>query len=237
MGKNSNIEWTDHTWNPWVGCLKVSPGCKQCYMYRDQKRYGNDPKVVRRTKDRTFFRPLHWHDPAKVFTCSWTDFFIDQADEWRDEAWDVIRHTPHLTYQVLTKRPENILDRLPEDWGDGWSNVWMGVSVESIDYYYRIRMLMDVPAIVRFISYEPALENVFFDIALRSGKIHWLISGGESDYSSPRPADLDWFRNARDTCKYYGVAYFHKQHGGKRKIDGVWGGRLLDGEEWNEFPV
>lgn len=116
MGKNSGIEWTDHTWNPWQGCLKVSPGCKQCYMYRDKKRYGQDPMVVVRSKPGTFRKPLQWKQPAKVFTCSWSDFFIEQADNWIDDAWNIIRQTPHLTYQILTKRPENIKDRLPEDW-------------------------------------------------------------------------------------------------------------------------
>lgn len=235
MGKNSNIEWTDHTWNPWQGCLKVSPGCKQCYMYRDKKRYGQDPMVVVRSKPATFNKPLQWKGPAKVFTCSWSDFFIDQADEWRGEAWDIIQQTPWLTYQILTKRPENIKKRLPFRWGDGWPNVWLGVSVESQDYVHRIEILDEIPAKVRFVSYEPALGPLQADFEMCYGKIDWLISGGESGYN-PRPANLNWFREVRDDCQRFNVDYFHKQHGGSKKIDGVWGGRELDGRTWDQFP-
>jgi protein gp37 len=234
MGANSAIEWTDATWNPWQGCLKVSPGCKQCYMYRDKARYGQDPKVVVRSKPATFNSPLKWAESQKVFTCSWSDFFIEQADNWRDDAWDIIRRTPHLTYQVLTKRPENIKDRLPEDWGNGWPNVWLGVSVESKKYTWRLEALDLIPARVKFVSYEPALEYV--DFTTWTPFLDWVISGGESGYN-PRPASLDWFRQVRDDCLKNGVAFFHKQHGGKAKIDGVWGGRDLDGRTWDEFPT
>lgn len=234
MGKNSNIEWTDSTWNPWYGCLKVSPGCKQCYMYRDMDRYGRDPKVVTRAKAATFNAPQHWTEPQKVFTCSWSDFFIEQADEWRDDAWWIIKQTPHLTYQVLTKRPENITGRLPDDWGEGYPNVWLGVSVESPIYLPRIGILSETPAVVHFVSYEPALTYV--DFTSYSNQIDWLISGGESGYK-PRPADLDWFRRTRDHCNLDEIAFFHKQHGGSKKIEGVWGGRTLDGRTWDEFPV
>lgn len=239
MGEKSEIQWTDATWNPWQGCLKVSPGCKQCYMYRDMKRYGRNPRVVVRSKT-TFDNPLKWarqgKTGTKVFTCSWSDWFIDQADEWRGEAWDIIRQTPQFIYQILTKRPENIADRLPPDWGNGWPNVWLGVSVESPEYLHRVYRLQQIPAAVRFISYEPAIEYVSFRDVFRLGGIHWLISGGESGYD-PRPYDLDWFRLARDDCHDFGITYFHKQHGGNRKVDGAWGGRKLDGVEYNGFPV
>lgn len=236
MGEKTEISWCDATWNPWQGCLKVSPGCKACYMYRDKTRYGQDPKDVHRSAPATFNAPLKWHEPAKVFTCSWSDFFIEHADPWRDEAWGIIRRTPHLTYQILTKRVENIPDRLPADWGHGYPNVWLGVSIESSKYHYRIVELSDIPAAVRFVSYEPALDIVDFSPALSSRWIDWLISGGESGYD-PRPADLNWFRQARDDCKKFKVPYFHKQHGGSRKVDGAWGGRLLDNQEWSEFPL
>ena len=235
MGKNSGIEWTNHTWNPWQGCIKVSPGCKHCYMYRDKKRYGQQPAVVVRSSRTTFRKPLTWKEPAKVFTSSWTDFFIEQADEWRDEAWEIIRQTPHLTYQILTKRPENIKDRLPDylEWGDGWPNVWLGVSVESPEYLWRIVAIEDIPAAIKFVSYEPALAPV--DFYPYSPVIDWIISGGESGPNF-RPANPDWFRQVRDDCQKYGIAYFHKQNGGNRKINGVWGGNLLDGRTWQQFP-
>lgn len=204
-------------------------------MYREQTRYGNDPKVVRRSKT-TFAAPLKWADPAKVFTCSWSDFFIEQADPWRPEAWAIIRQTPHLTYQILTKRPYNILERLPSDWGEGYPNVWLGVSVENEEYTHRITELAAVPAALRFVSYEPALGGVNFIPWLKKGAIDWLISGGESG-ADPRPARLDWFRFVREQCVLFGVPYFHKQHGGSAKVEGSYGGHMLDGAEWRQFPT
>jgi len=233
MAEKTAIEWTDSTWNPWVGCLKVSPGCKQCYMYRDQERYGNDPKIVRRTGTSTFNSPLKWAKHRKVFTCSWSDFFIESADEWRGDAWNIIRRTPHLTYQILTKRPENIYDRLPDDWGIGWPNVWLGVSVENSDYLWRAHDLSGVMAAVRFVSYEPALGPVDFSPYFPA--IQWVISGGESGYH-PRPAKQEWFEAVRDQCANAGVSYFHKQNGGSKRIAGTWGGKELDGKIYHAFP-
>lgn len=159
---STNISWTDETWNPWQGCTKVSPGCAHCYMFRDKKKYGQDPSTVVRSKDPTFYKPLKMQEPALVFTCSWSDFFHADADTWRAEAWDIIKRTPHLTYQVLTKRPERILDHLPSDWGwRGYPNVWIGTSVENQRWAkVRIPLLMKVPAVVRFLSCEPLLGPV-----------------------------------------------------------------------------
>jgi protein gp37 len=158
MGERSAIEWTDATWNPWRGCTQVSPGCAHCYMFRDQRRYGRDPEVVVRAAPATFDAPLRWKEPRRVFTCSWSDWFHEAADDWRDEAWDIIRRTPHLTYQILTKRPEMIAGRLPRDWGrEGYPNVWLGVSVESQRQDWRAAWLCQFPAAVRFVSAEPLL--------------------------------------------------------------------------------
>lgn len=109
MGEQSNIEWTDATWNPWYGCHKVSQGCKNCYMFRDAPRFGRDPNTVVRSKT-TFKDPLKWKEPRRIFTCSWSDFFIEEADAWRDEAFAIMALTPHHTYQVLTKRPDRMLE-------------------------------------------------------------------------------------------------------------------------------
>lgn len=235
--RTTGIAWANHTWNPWIGCIKVSPGCKHCYMYRDRmERFNHDLEAIttiKRTGDETFKKPLKLSAPSRVFTCSWSDFFIEQADAWRPEAWKIIRQTPGLTYLILTKRPENILARLPADWGSGYPNVWLGVSVESQSYLWRVEQLCQYPAVVRFISYEPALEPVDFRKHLEG--IRWLISGGESGPSA-RPAELDWFRSVRDQCQQAGIAYFHKQHGGTHRVDGEWGGRVLDGQIWAEYP-
>lgn len=234
MGINSDIGWTNDTWNCWQGCHKISAGCKNCYMYRDKVRYGQKPNVVTRSKPATFNAPLTKLKGPLVFVCSWSDFFIRDADPWRDEAWDIIRKTPHLTYQILTKRPSDIKYCLPDDWGDkGYPNVWLGVSVENTDSLWRVIPLEDIPAKIKFVSYEPALEYV--DFTTFSPTIDWVISGGESGPNC-RPAKLDWFRQVRDDCIKSNIPYFHKQHGGTKKINGVWGGNSLYGEIWNEIP-
>jgi protein gp37 len=160
MGKKSKISWTDATWNPWRGCRKVSAGCANCYMFRQQRRFGDDPTVVMRSKT-TFNDPLKWAEPQRIFVCSWSDFFIEDADEWRDEAWAIMRAAPQHTYMLLTKRLEPIAERLPDDWGNGYPNVWLGASVENQRVAdERIPLLLQLPAAVRFLSCEPLLGAV-----------------------------------------------------------------------------
>jgi protein gp37 len=203
MGKTT-IEWTDYTWNPWYGCHKVSEGCKNCYMFREMKWHGKDPNIVQRSK--TFYDPLKWaktwaldKQPIKVFTCSWSDFFIKEADPWRDKAWDIIKRTPNLVYQILTKRPENIETRLPEDWKRGYPNVWLGVSIENQKTANkRLPLLMDTPAVVRFVSCEPLLEYVDLVKAVHPDEWAWDEVNADPDDCEPEEfieeceAEFDW---------------------------------------------
>jgi len=229
MGRNSGIEWTDHTWNPWRGCIKVSAGCANCYMYREQRRWGKDPRQIVLAADRTFQAPLRWKEPARVFTCSWSDFFLEEADEWRPKAWEIIRQTPHLTYQILTKRPYAIRERLPADWGMGYENVWLGVSVELQNQTFRLDYLAGVPARVKFLSAEPLLgplnlgrwlgeieSFIDYDGATAIGggfsSIDWVIVGGESGPGA-RPMSPNWAQEIRRQCSWAGVPYFFKQWG------------------------
>ncbi len=232
MAETSLIEWTDATWNPWHGCVKVSAGCKHCYMYRDKKRYGQNPRVVTKSKS-AFYAPLAWREPRLIFACSWSDWFVREADGWREAAWGVIRESPQHTYQILTKRPERIRDHLPSDWGQGWPNVWLGVSIEAQEQVRRKEILCAVPARLRFISAEPLLGPL--DLG-RMDRIHWIITGGESGPKA-RPMDMSWARSVRDQCLRAGVPYFHKQNGGSARCDGAWGGRLLDGRTWDALPI
>jgi protein gp37 len=270
MGERSVIEWTDSTWNPWRGCDKVSPGCAHCYMFRDQRRYGGDPSTVVRAADNTFYAPIRNTKWAKtreaciaekgrhyVFTCSWSDWFHEDADEWRREAWEIVRRTPQSTYQILTKRPERIAECLPEDWGQGYPNVWLGVTIENRRFVDRADLLRAVPAAVRFISAEPLLGPLVFETceqdwsaypeihvtygwrdglesqrALDLAGIDWIITGGESG-PSHRRFDPGWAIDIRDAAAATGTAFLHKQNGGPRPDSN---GRLLDGQTWDEFP-
>jgi protein gp37 len=262
MGETTNISWTGHTWNPWQGCTKVSPGCAHCYMYRDKKKYGQDPTTVVRSKPPTFNKPLGWKEPALVFTCSWSDWFHEDADAWRDEAWAIVKATPHLTYQILTKRPERILEHLPADWGEGYANVWLGTSVENQHFAdIRIPLLLRVPAVVRFLSCEPLLgpidlyldyldrdpndEHVFWwhnpkqphpcDYAcsgFETTGLHWVIVGGESGPGF-RVMDHEWARSIRDQCIEENIPYFFKQSSGLHSETG----KELDGQRWEQMPA
>lgn len=216
MGEISNIQWTDASYNPWHGCIKVSAGCKFCYMFRDKEKYGQNGSKILRSKTK-FNDPLKWKEPKLIFTCSWSDFFIKEADEWRQEVWDIIKKTPHHTYQILTKRPERIAQCLPNDWGDGYPNVWLGVSVESQDAVWRIDLLEEVPAAKRFISFEPLIGPIISDFV---GMVDWIIIGGESGndtgYWRYRPCQLEWIDFIVDTYRSAlgpPVAIFVKQLG------------------------
>jgi protein gp37 len=261
MGQTSAIEWTSATYNPWRGCDKVSPGCAHCYMFSEQRRYGRDPSVVVRCSDATFYAPLRkraWRElpeGALVFTCSWSDWFHEDADPWRDEAWDVIRQRPDLTWQILTKRPERALEHLPADWGAGWPHVWMGVTIENRRFVDRADLLRAIPAAMRFISAEPLLGPLVRDGWAADGRgrvcdrwwqdgyegadldltrIDWLIAGGESG-ARCRPMRLEWARDLRDACAEAGTAFFLKQLGGHPNKRGG-GLALLDGRRHVALP-
>jgi protein gp37 len=239
VSETTAISWTDKTWNPWQGCHRVSPGCAHCYMHTEKKRYGQDPTTVVRSKPPTFNAPKKWKEPAKVFTCSWSDFFIEEADPWRAEAWDIIRATPWLTYQIVTKRPERIASCLPADWGKGWPNVWLGTTVESqAAADTRVPLLLGVQAAVHFLSCEPLLgpvdlhypAGVFpggpemccdgMECGCQGGPaeppliwgIDWVICGGESGPGA-RPMDVEWARSLRKQCPTV-TAFWMKQLGG-----------------------
>lgn len=238
--QNSVIAWTDHTFNIAWGCREVSPGCQHCYAKVLAKKYGTDSwgNSPRRTFGEKYWKqPLMWNRTAReenrtirVFTSSMCDVFEDHPtiERERIKLWDLIRATPSLTWQVLTKRADRIERSLPHDWGEGYTNTWLGVSVENLDYLERVRHLVKIPARIRFISYEPALGPLG-DVDL-SG-VHWLIYGGESgkDY---RPSDLQWARDIRDRCRDHGVAFFFKQSAAYRTESGI----HLDGKIVREFP-
>ena len=228
MAENSKIEWTGATWNPFIGCEKVSQGCKFCYAETlVENRFKRKFRDVKQTKPPTFYFPVRYsrtftgNEPFYewlVFTCSLSDFFIEQGDEFRPELWDIIRDTPNLIYQVLTKRPERIAASLPPDWGAGYPNVWLGVTTEDQKSFdERVPILSRIPARVRFLSVEPMLGpievNGFLPV-IDMAVIDWVILGGESGQKGKfRPASIDWFDSVIRTCRDLDVPVFFKQLG------------------------
>lgn len=167
-----------------------------------------------------------------IFTCSWSDWFIEEADAWREEAWEVIRKSPQHTFQILTKRPELALDRLPKGWP--LANVWLGVSIEDRKHGLpRLNALRQIPAAVRFLSVEPLLEDLG-EFSLND--IHWVIVGGESGPQF-RPMKESWVDAVFENCKQAHIPFFFKQWGGKTKSGGAWGGRVYKGVTWDELPA
>lgn len=173
MGENTKIEWADHSWNPWIGCQKVSPACDNCYAeaMNDRFKGGNwGPKAPRRrTSESNWKKPLSWNRKAeklgiryRVFCASMADVFDNAVPtEWRDDLWDLIRATPHLDWLLLTKRPQNIKKMISDDWGEGYENVWLGTTVENQKVADQsIPIFLDVPAKVHFLSVEPMLETI-----------------------------------------------------------------------------
>lgn len=237
MGEQSKIQWTDNTWNPWYGCIKVAQGCKNCYMYRDFERWKRDPAQVQRSRTR-FNDPLSWKDGRMIFTCSLSDFFIEQADAWRPEAWAIIEKTPQHFYQILTKRPERIEKCLPQTkdefglpYAPNNSIIVLSVSnqhefdtmwpiMENLKRFWHFRIGLSIEPILEYIDLTDWLEPV--DIGdehhrVESAVPDWVIVGGESGYKTGRykyrRCEIDWLLNIVSQCHAAGVPAFLKQTG------------------------
>ncbi len=229
VSTNTGIEWTDKTWNPTTGCTKVSPGCTHCYAEAITKRFTqNFPQgFALQLHPERLEMPIHWRKPSRIFVNSMSDLFHEDIPfSFLEEVFEVIGKTPWHVYQILTKRHER-LERLAEklNWHE---NIWLGVSVENQQYLKRIDYLRKVPAKVRFLSCEPLLGDLQLDLT----DIHWVIVGGESGHKH-RPLQKNWVENIRQQCQDSNTPFFFKQWGGRTPKAG---GRLLDGEIWDEMP-
>lgn len=267
MAELTKIEWTDRTFNPWTGCTKISPGCDNCYAEGWSKRsghvkWGNNPR--KRTTDAYWKAPLAWQSQAeafmqehgrrqRVFCASLADVFDNQVDpQWRTDLFTLIRATPDLDWQLLTKRPQQISKMLPDDWGsEGYANVWLGFTAEDqVRFDQRKAFMRSIPARVWFISYEPAIGPLRF--SLRDPTPSWLIIGGESGPGA-RPLHPKWVEDVLDDCHARDIAPFFKQWGqyennpltgqlnlSKSDMKGVdpfgKGGGLVNGEIVRRFP-
>ena len=226
MAKSTSIEWTDHTFNPWWGCTKISPGCEHCYAEAWARRVGES--VWGHKEPRRFFRDSHWHQPRawnaeavathqrrRVFCASMADVFEDRRDldATRERLWKLIADTPYLDWQLLTKRPQTVHRLAP--WGKNWpTNVWLGTTVEDqARADIRLPILLRIPAKVRFLSCEPLIGRVDLSTLLRHEReIDWIIAGGESGPGA-RPMDPSWVRSLRDFSRQLRIAFHFKQWG------------------------
>lgn len=234
MATKTGIEWTEMTWNPVTGCVKISQGCKNCYAERMAKRL----KAMGSARyDNEFSPTLHedlidlprkWKKPRTVFVNSMSDLFQEAVPlEFIKRVFETMRATPQHTYQILTKRSERLLELAPHlPWPE---NVWMGVSVEDARVVDRIRHLAATPAVVKFLSCEPLLGPLD-DLPLDG--IHWVIVGGESGRGA-RPMLEEWVQSIRQQCRAYRTAFFFKQWGGVRKDIT---GRTLNGRTYDAMP-
>lgn len=250
MGKGSGIAWTDHTFNPWWGCVKVSPACDNCYAATFDHRLGGNHWG--KDAERRMFGDKHWNEPLKwnreaaktgrralVFCASMADVF----ESWRDDIeaprrrlWQLIEETPALTWLLLTKRPQNIA-RMAPDRIRGAANVWLGTTLESPEFLWRAEVLLTNGAggaggngAVRFVSMEPLVAQVSMRAAIASG-INWVITGCESG-AGARHTPTDWYRSLRDDAAAFGVPFFLKQ--ASRGAEGITSGegswlKLKDG--------
>jgi len=240
MSLNSDIEWTDATWNPVRGCVKVSPGCKHCYAetfaerFRGVKGHPYEQGFDLRLVPEKLTEPLSWRSPKLVFVNSMSDLFQPGVpDDYVETVAQVMATANWHTYQVLTKRSERLRDILHAKlrFAAERENIWWGVSVEDRKYGLpRIDHLRDAPAKVRFLSLEPLLEDLG---ELDLSGISWVIVGGESGPGA-RPMKKGWVVSIRDQCREQRVPFFFKQWGGVRKGRN---GRELDGRTHDEYPV
>ena len=239
MSDKSAIEWTDATWNPVTGCTKVSPGCAHCYAETITLRFKRGGpflpgKTTIRLHEERLDDPRSWRAPRRVFVNSMSDLFHEEVPlEYVRKVFQKMETYDTHIYQVLTKRPERMLEFVERSMGQSsWpDHIWAGTSVEN-QYWAdrRIPILQKVPAKVRFLSVEPLLKAV--DLSPYLSSLHWVIVGGESGHRA-RPMREEWALRIRDDCAELGIPFFFKQWGGRTS---KFGGRTLDGRQWDEMP-
>lgn len=229
-----------YSFNPWWGCTRLSAGCDHCYAAVIDAKAGGDhwgPEAPRRTFGEKYWaRPLKWDAEAaasgaraRVLCASMADVFDAQAPAGQlERLWPLIRRTPHLDWLLLTKRPGRIARSLPPDWGDGYRNVWLGVSAEDTETArQRVPVLVATPARLRLVCCEPLLGPV--DLRPWAGSLDWVIAGGETGPGA-RPLHPDWARDLRDQCVEARIPLFFKAWGSSRA------GQRLDGRLWQQLP-
>ncbi len=214
-------------WNPWHGCHKLSPGCANCYVYRRDESIGKDASVVTKTGD--YDLPLKKNRQGQykltaadgvIYTCMTSDFFLEDADEWRQGCWDIIRERSDLHFYIITKRIDRFDRCVPSDWGDGWENVTICSTCENQDRTdHRLPILLKLPIKHREVNCEPMLGEIDMEKYLATGLIGHVTCGGESG-NNARPCDLRWIQEVRRQCIRHAVPFYFKQTGAVFVKDG-----------------
>ena len=207
-------------WNPWHGCKKISPGCRNCYVYRRDAEFGRDSSVVTQTAN--FSLPIKCSrrgeyklkpDGESIYTCMTSDFFLEEADQWRPEAWNMIRLRGDLHFVIITTRIHRFRTGLPEDWGEGYDNVTICCTCENQNRAdYRLPILLELPIKHRTVIHEPMLEPIDIRRYLSTGCIEQVTCGGESGPEA-RLCDFGWILNSMEQCVEYDVPFWFKQTG------------------------
>lgn len=251
----TQIEWTDATWNPVAGCNILTAGCSNCYAMEMARRLeamgvAKYSGLTRKSGARTIWNgivredpealaiPSRWRKPRKIFVNSMSDLFHEKvSDTFIESVWRVMEDTPHHHYQILTKRPDRMATIVSERFGKILPNVWLGTSIENADVVGRIDDLRRVPAAIRFLSFEPLIGPVG---NLDLTGVQWAIVGGESGRSA-RPIKEEWIDEIHDQCVAFETAFFFKQWGtwGKdnKKRSKKANGREYRGKTWDEMPT
>lgn len=206
-------------WNLWHGCHKISPGCKCCYVYRQDEKYEKDSSIVAKTKNFDFpvrkNRKGEYKIPAGevVYTCLTSDFFVEDADDWRPSAWEMIKERSDLKFLIITKRIDRFEVSLPKDWGNGYENVEISCTIENQDRAdYRLPIFVKLPIKLKSICCEPILEKVYLEPYLKNDSINMVVVGGESG-NEARVCDYAWVLDLKDQCEKYAVDFWFKQTG------------------------
>jgi len=239
MAQNSNIEWTDATWNPVTGCTKISAGCDNCYAERFAERFRGvkdhpfEPGFDLTLRPARLKQPLAWKKPRMIFVNSMSDLFHKEIPySYVDQVFDTMEAANQHTFQVLTKRSSRLKSYVNKRYKNSKApaNIWLGVSVEDGSKKSRIRHLSGTNATVRFLSLEPLIGPIG---EMDLSAMHWVIVGGESG-PRHRPIEQAWVTDIRDQCKKANVAFFFKQWGGLRPKTN---GRELEGRNWDQYPI
>lgn len=214
-------------WNPWHGCKKLSPGCQNCYVYRRDSSIGKDASEI--TKTGSYDLPLKKDRQGRfkltpesgvVFTCMTSDFFLPEADGWREGCWDIIRQRSDLHFHIITKRIDRFAECIPDDWGDGWENVTISCTCEDQERAdFRLPVFIGLPIKHRRIVSEPMLEEINIEKYLADGLIEQVTCGGESGENA-RLCSFDWVKELRRQCVRSGVPFYFKQTGALFRMNG-----------------